>query len=157
MENRKICAIVGEVPEELEFGYDEDYYLCAEMKYRLVSAMQEAISEGYTGFAATAEQGAAMWGAEACAAIKELGGRITFTAAPEYESQADRWHPERRERYFDILEKADEFIDPSEECHGTEYILANCDKVIILGDPALPRLAAVFDEAKSRGIKVRTA
>lgn len=157
MEKRRICAIVGENPEELEFGYDEEYLLCTEMKYRLVSAMQEAIGEGYADFASTSEQGAPMWCAEACAAIKALGGRITYTAAPESESQADRWHPERRERYFDILEKADAIVDAWEECHGIEYILAHCDKMIVLGDPALPRLAALIESAKLQGIDVKTA
>lgn len=157
MENKNMCAIIGENPDELEFGYDEEYYLCASMKYRLVEAMQEVIAQGCASFATTVDQGAAMWGAEACMAIKQLGGGVTLTAAPNSEDQADRWHPERRERYFDVLENADEIVDPFGDCHGIEYIFGHCDLIIVLGNAALPRLAEIIDRARVLGIEVKVA
>ena len=98
MEKDMLCGIFGENPDELVFGYDEEHYLCVQMKYKLVSAIRELMAEGYRTFLSTLEQGAAMWGAEACIAIKQLGGNITLIAAPSSEKQCDRWHPERRER-----------------------------------------------------------
>lgn len=154
MGNAKMCAIFGEGPDELEFGYDEDYYLCAIMKYRLVAALQESVMKGYVDFVSTVEQGAPMWGAEACDAIKQLGGEITFTAAPNSEDQADRWHPERRERYFGMLERADEIIEPVGELYGTEYILSHADRVIVLGDTTHKRLHELTKRAEDMGIEV---
>ncbi len=156
MKNNKICAIFGENPSELEFGYDEDYYTCAVMKFRLVSAMQDAVSEGCCEFVSTLDEGAAMWGAEACIAMKSLGGNITLTAAPTSENQADRWHPERRERYFDLIEKADVFIPPCGEEYGEEYILKNAGRVIILGNTEYPRIADFLNRARAENIKVYT-
>ena len=154
MNNNNLCAIFGENPSELEFGYDEDYYTCAIMKYRLVSAMQDAISNGCCDFVSTLDEGAAMWGAEACVAIKSLGGNVTLTAAPISENQADRWHPERRERYFDLVEKADFFIQPNGEEYGEEYILKNAGQVIILGNSEYPRIANFIIRAKAENIRI---
>ncbi len=157
MENVKLCAVFGENPDELVFGYDEEHYLCAQMKYRLVAAMQEAIEKGYTHFISTVEQGAPMWAAEACMAIKELGGDVRFTAAPESDEQAERWHPERRERFFTVLERADDIIEASCESAGTEYILDSSACIIVVGDAAHKRLSEIAERAGKAGIKVRYA
>ncbi len=155
MENVKLCAVFGENPDELVFGYDEEHYLCAQMKYRLVAAMQEAIERGYTHFISTVEQGVPMWAAEACMAIKELGGNVLFTAAPESDDQAERWHPERRERFFTVLERADDMIGQSDDICGTQYIINNSDCIIIVGDMAHERLSNIALRAEEAGITVR--
>ena len=155
MKNKKSCAIFGEKPSELEFGYDEDYYTCAVMKYRLVSAMQDALADGCHEFVSTLDEGVAMWGAEACLAIKSLGGNVTLTAAPTSERQADRWHPERRERYFNLIENADELISPCEEEYGENYILKSAGRVIVVGDTLHPRIAEFIENARAEQIEIR--
>lgn len=155
MSKDRICAIFGENPDELSFGYDEEYHTCAAMKYRLVAAMQEAIADGIGTFASTLDQGAAMWGGEACRAIKEFGGDIRFIAAPTGEEQAKRWHPERRERYFDLLEAADEVVMPTGERYGEDYILQSADSLIMLGDCSHTRLSGIIEKAESFGIKIK--
>lgn len=150
----KLCAIFGENPDELTFGYDEEHYLCAEMKMRLIYAIEGMMSENCTTFVSTLEQGAAMWGGEACIAIKELGGKIDFVAAPTCDGQANRWHPERRERYFNLLIKADDVVEPDEELYGEDYILCNADSMIVLGDISCQRLANITERAKEVGIRV---
>ena len=154
MKNNNLCAIFGENPSELEFGYDEDYYTCTVMKYRLVSAIQDAVADGYSEFVSTLDEGAAMWGAEACVAIRSFGGNVSLTAAPTSENQADRWHPERRERYFDLTEKADTLISPSADEYGEEYIFKNAGRVIILGSTEHPRLAELLNRARAENIQV---
>ncbi len=155
MSKDRICAIFGENPNELAFGYDEEYYTCAAMKYRLVAAMQEAIAKGTDTFITTLDEGAAMWGAEACTAIKEFGGGIRFIAAPTAEEQAERWHPERRERYFNLLEAADEVITPAGSSYGEDYILKNADSLIMLGNYAHPRLSEIITKAEAFGIEIK--
>ena len=156
MEKRKICAIFGENPSELSFGYDEEYYTCTLMKYRLVSAMQDAVAQGYTEFVSTLDEGAAMWGAEACVAMKEFRCDVTLTAAPTSENQADRWHPERRERYFDLIERADGFIPACEDECGEDYILKNAGRVIVVGSTEHSRIAAFVDSARLMGVEICT-
>ena len=157
MENRKIYAIFGEEPDELEFGYDEDYLDCTRMKLYLVLAMQLAMADGCECFMSTVEQGAAMWGAEACMALRALGKNVGLVTVPTGELQAAKWHPERRERYFDVLTKADSVIDlydVGENVSAEDYILANVTNILILGDIRLPRLARLAERAKRLGIKV---
>ncbi len=154
MKNKKICAIFGENPSELEFGYDEEYYTCAVMKFRLVSAMQDALADGYSEFVSTLDEGAAMWGAEACIAMRSLGTNVTLTAAPTSERQADRWHPERRERYFDLIEKADELISPCGDEYGEDYILKSADRIIVVGNVSHLRIAEFLENARSEQIEI---
>ena len=87
-------------------------------------------------------------------AIKALGGDVSFTAAPTADSQAHRWHPERRERFFKILEDADTTVEPACDEHGEEYILKNSECVIISGDRSNTRLENIAREAEKHGIPV---
>ena len=150
MKQSNICAIFGEGPDELSFGYDEEYYTCAVLKMRLVSAMQEAIADGCEAFASTLEQGVAMWGAEACVAMD-----ASLVAVPNGEEQASRWHPERRGRYFRLIETCDTFVDVSNAgCAAEEYILQSCSHAIILGSLEYPGIRAVLDAARRSGVRV---
>ena len=151
MKQSNICAIFGEGPDELSFGYDEEYYTCAVLKMRLVMAMQEAIAEGCDAFASTLLQGAPMWGAEACLAMEG----VSLVAVPTSEEQASRWHPERRERYFRLIEECDTLIDVSAKgVTAEEYILENCSHAIILGSLEYPHIHAFFDVARASGVKI---
>ncbi len=154
--NTKICAIFGENPDELEFGYDEEYYTCSKMKLRLVLAMQEAIKNGCDSFMSTVEQGAAMWGAEACIAMKASGTEVGLVSVPTSETQAVRWHPERRERYYNVLEASDEVVEQTGELDAVGYILEHVSSMIVLGSPDNQRLSALISKAREKGIAVIT-
>ncbi len=153
-DNKILCSIIGENPSESLFGYDEEYPLCAKMKYKLVNAIQGVISSGCKCFCTTLEEGAAMWGAEACEAIKCLGGDIEMRVAPISEEQANRWHPERRERYYRLIEGADKVITSEDEIFGEDYIFANSSLIIVLGDRTLPRISALIKRAKELEIQL---
>lgn len=148
------CAIFGENPDELEFGYDEEYYTCSKMKLRLVLNMQKAITNGCDCFMSTVEQGAAMWGAEACAAMKASGTDVGLVSVPTSETQAVRWHPERRERYYNVLEASDDVVERTEELDAVEYILEHISCAIVLGGTDNPRLSALIDRAREKGVEI---
>lgn len=148
-----LCAIFGENPDELEFGYDEEYYTCSKMKLRLVLAMQKLAESVCNSFISTVDQGAAMWGAEACIAMRENGANVKLIAVPTSELQAARWHPERRERYYNMLEAADEVIE-QKKVSAEDYMLANITHAIFLGDTDIPRLAALLERAKNAGAEI---
>lgn len=152
----KICAIFGENPDELSFGYDEEYYTCAVLKMRLVGAMQEAVANGCDAFSSTLEQGACMWGAEACIAMRESGYETALIAVTSGEDQASRWHPERRERYYNLIEKSDVHADALKNgMSAEEYVLSTASLVILLGDTEKARIAKLFEQAKRACIEVR--
>jgi len=151
---RKICAVFGESPEELEFGYDEEHYLCTEMKLNLVCAIKMLADDGYRAFCSTAEQGCEMWAAEACLAIKELGGDVRFITAVTAHGCADKWHPERRERYFGILSTCDEVVEPEDPICGLEYIFSVADAAIIQGETDNKRIADYIKTAEEHGLTV---
>lgn len=154
MNYTQIYAIFGENPDELEFGYDEEYYTCSKMKLRLVLAMQKAIAEGCDCFMSTIEQGATMWGAEACIAMRDSGTEIALVSVPTSETQASRWHPERRERYYNVLEASDEVVEDRGEVSAEEYILSRASHAIILGDSQ--RLSELAERAKEKGVGIIT-
>ena len=154
--NNKKCAIIGSTPEELSYGYDEEYPTCVALKTKLAERQLELIQEGCVEYISSLEQGAEMWGAEACAAIKALGGQVKLTCVPTSESQADRWHPERRERYFRLLEECSEVINPvhdgSDACGSADdYIISHADLLLVVGDRLGERASRIVEQAKARG------
>ncbi len=156
MNQNKLCAILGETPDELPFGYDEDYPTCLLMKQQLVASIFELFQRGVRNFVCTGRQGVEMWAAEACIAMRELGMKLTLTCVREDESLADRWHPERRERYFRILEEADQTVErhlnPASEDENPEtYISDHFDCLLVMGNPGTTDLIA---EAERRNLPI---
>ncbi len=157
MKYSKVCAIFGENPSELAFGYDEEYYTCDVLKMRLVCAMQEAILTGCDAFALILDQGVCMWGAEACIAMRESGEDIRLVAMTRSENQASRWHPERRERFYNIIEKCDVHIDLEHvQREPQEYLLSQAQCAVILGDRRIERIAEIIESAEKSGVFTMT-
>lgn len=153
MEYSKICAVFGEDPSELAFGYDEEYYTCDVLKMRLVSAMQNAALSGCDAFALILNQGVCMWGAEACIAMRESGENLGLIVMTRSETQASRWHPERRERFYNIIEKCDEHTDLKGISDvPEEYLIRKAKYAIILGNSNIERIAKIADLAERAGV-----
>ncbi len=147
----KICAIFGETPDELVFGYDEEHYLCGEMKMKLVCAIKMMTDMGYRTFCSTVDQGSEMWAAEACLAMKSFGCDTEFIAAVTAHDRADKWHPERRERYFNVLSACDCVVEPEDDTFGVDYVLEASDAVIIQGCIENSRLSKLRQRAQELG------
>lgn len=153
MKYSKTCAIFGENPTELSFEYDEEYYTCDVLKMRLVCAMQNAILSGCDAFALVLDQGVCMWGAEACIAMRENGDNIGLTVMTRSENQASRWHPERRERFYNIIEKCDEHTDLEGISDvAEEYLIKKAKHAIILGNSNIERIARIADLVEKAGV-----
>ena len=150
MEENKTCAIIGATPETLSFGYDEEHYSAVAMKVAITEAILELIQRGFTDFISSLEQGAEMWGAEACSGAIRLGSQIRLICVPTSEEQANRWHPSVRERYFRLLEACTEPL----RCRSEDYILENADAILVAGSDFCARTAALIAEASRRGIEL---
>ena len=174
--NKKICAITGSTPNEYSFGYDEENMNCALEKRLIVQAIFALVSVGVTGFLSTMNEGAELWGAEAVAHIITTFNRdITLGCVPTSEEQASRWHPDTRDKYFDLLENYLETDaipkrhDPDGDMYGADrelfwediyaydadkYIADTADMLLVCGDKPGVHAEMLMREFEGRGKKV---
>lgn len=146
------CAFIGSTPDEFPWGYDEEYPDCVTEKAKIATKLLELIRCGCRRYISSLEQGTEMWAAEACAAIREYGGDIELICVPTSETQANRWHPERRERYFRLLENCSEVINVGTG-GADEYILQNADIILKQGILSV-RAEAILKRAIEMGRQV---
>ncbi len=146
METKK-CAFIGATPAELDFGYDEESHGAASLKTTIAERLLELLDEGYVDFVSSLEQGVELWAAEASLAAAELWGTARLIAAPTSDEQASRWHPQVRERYFTVLEKAHETI-------AAQELLTGCNLLVAVGACLGERALGIIERAKRLGIAV---
>ena len=108
----QICCFSGHRPTKLPFGYDETHPSCLRLKAALFGEAGRLREEGVTTFLSGMAQGTDMIAAEIVLDMRRAypGNNIRLVAVVPYEGQADRWSIEYRERYFNILSKADEVM-----------------------------------------------
>lgn len=104
------CAITGHRPMKFSFGYDEEDEKCKLLKLAMAvqinAVIESHISVFYTGMA----QGVDQWGAEIVLAMKRQYPHARLIAVLPCETQANKWLPEQRERYFNTLAECDDVI-----------------------------------------------
>ncbi|MEA4968980.1 MAG: SLOG family protein [Candidatus Pelethousia sp.] len=120
------CCFIGHKPQEFHFGHDELYEDCLLLKAALAREIKAILAQGITTFFTGMALGADMWCAEIVLALREeapeLG--IELTAVAPFAGQANRWSNDYRERYFNILERAQEVVVLQE--HYAKNCLAKC-------------------------------
>lgn len=104
------CAFTGHRPVRFSFGYDEEDEKCLRLKLvlaRQISALIEGgVSLFYTGMALGTDQ----WCAGIVLDMKRQYPNVRLTAVLPCETQANKWSPEQRERYFNTLAECDDVI-----------------------------------------------
>lgn len=114
-----VCMFTGHRPKGLPFGYNEKDSRCKKLKKMLKKLIVQKIEEeNTTVFLSGMALGTDMFAAEIVLGLKEKFREITLTAVLPCRTQAARWNKEAIARY--------------------EYILAKCDKVIVLQDEYTP-------------------
>ena len=106
--NYTTCAFSGHRPNRISIDYDEKNQDCIKLKQILKEEILRLIDIGVTRFLSGMSLGVDMWAAEIVIALKRQGYNIKLLCALPCETQADRWDDDDRERYFNILETADE-------------------------------------------------
>lgn len=103
------CCFTGHRPQKFHFGYDEEYEDCIRLKVVLAREIKAMLDNGVTTFYTGMAMGTDMWCAEIVQSFQEdlpkLG--IKLNAIIPFEGQANKWSNDYRERYFNILAKAD--------------------------------------------------
>jgi len=108
--NGKACAFTGHRPGRFSFGYDEEDEKCSWLKLTLAAQISHLIESGvsifYTGMALGTDQ----WCAGIVLDMKRRYLNIQLIAVLPCETQANKWTPEQRERYFNTLAFCDNVI-----------------------------------------------
>lgn len=104
------CAFTGHRPSSFSFGYDEEHPDCVKLKLIMAQQIASLIENGVTTFLTGMALGVDTWGAQIVLALKTQRPDLRLIAVLPCESQANKWSPEQRERYFNILAQCDETV-----------------------------------------------
>jgi uncharacterized phage-like protein YoqJ len=104
------CTITGHRPMKFTFGYDEEDHKCIRLKLAMAGQINALIQSGISVFYTGMAQGVDQWGADIVLATKRRHPHVRLIAVLPCETQANRWSPQQRERYFDILACCDNVI-----------------------------------------------
>jgi uncharacterized phage-like protein YoqJ len=106
--NGSVCSFTGYSPNHFSFGFDEENNKCVELKFRMHNEISTLIDNGITEFQSGMALGVDIWSAEIVLGLRDRGKPVKLKCVLPCESQADKWSVGDRERYFTILEKADD-------------------------------------------------
>ncbi len=106
----KCCAFTGHRPKKFPWDYDETDYRCVALKKELAAEIAKLTKNGYTNFFSGMAEGADTWAAQAVLALKKENPALKLNCILPCEGQADKWSTSAQERYFSILEQADNIV-----------------------------------------------
>ncbi len=110
MSCKKNCAFTGHRPMRFIFGYDEEDERCLKLKLEMAQQVEILIRSGVSLFYSGIALGVDQWGAEIVLDLKRPYPNIRLVAVLPCETQADKWSLAQRERYFNLLARADDVI-----------------------------------------------
>lgn len=107
---QQACSFTGHRPQRFSFGYDEEDKKCIQLKLVMARQVNLLIESGVSVFYTGMAQGVDQYGAEIVLAMKRQYPHIRLIAVLPCETQANKWSPEQRERYFNTLAECDDVI-----------------------------------------------
>ena len=92
------------------------------MKLEMAQLILELCQCGVTEFQVACDPGVGLYAAEVVNALRENGSTIRLVCVLPHEEQANKWTPQLRERYFNMLAGCTELacIDFHERSHTLE-------------------------------------
>lgn len=139
----KSCAITGHRPSRFSFGYDEEHFKCIELKKIFYNKFLDLINKGVEVFFSGMALGVDIWAAEVVIDLRKRFPNIKLICVLPCETQADRWAPNQRERYFNIIEKSQSSIYISNkytrDCmyKRNKYMVDNSDVIVAVYEDIL--------------------
>jgi uncharacterized phage-like protein YoqJ len=156
------ATFTGHRPFKLPWGFEEDHPDCIRLKLMLSYEIEDLISRGCTSFLSGMCWGVDIWCAEMVLnmrhAFPEKGIRLK-TVLP-FEAHHAGWTKEYQERYFDILEQADESVTlyPSfaEGCYQrrNRYMVDRSRYLIAVFNGKPGGTANTVEYAKQKGLEI---
>lgn len=103
---RFTCCFTGHRLYKLSFGSDEDFSRCRALKAKLKEETAALIKNfGVTHFISGMALGVDMFAAEAILDLQKSCPNLTLECALPCGSQAEKWDPWQKERYFRLLKQ----------------------------------------------------
>ena len=98
------CAVMGQHPMRLPWGFDEEDDRCQKLKMELAQQIMVLHQRGVSQFLTACDCGVGLYAAEIVNGLRETTDQdlMLFCYIP-HEEQATKWAPYLRERYFDML------------------------------------------------------
>lgn len=152
-------SFTGYRPEKLPF-FGEDDPLCAELKKRLSSQIEELINDGAAEFYTGMALGVDTWAAEEVLNQKEKYPHIRLTALIPCLDQAARWSGENQTRYRGIISQCDQKVTLSAKYTKTCMQNRNialvdlCDVLVAVYDGKKGGTMQTVNYAKKTGKKI---
>lgn len=137
-----VCAFTGYRPHKLPFGGDEQHPDCKKLKHKLFCEILRLTREGVNVFISGMAQGVDTWAAEIVLQLKTTlpSRNLRLWAAIPYDKQNDAWSDSAKERYQEILSRADKVEYVSHEY--TRGCLQKRNRFMV---DAATHLIAVYD------------
>ena len=154
------CCFTGHRPEKLPWGYDESDPRCVDLKEKLADTVRAVYEAGVRHFICGMAKGCDMYFAEAVITLRDECPGVTLEAAIPCESQADRWSPSERERYFYIIHQCDEETlvqrEYTADCmlRRNRYMVDNASVLIAVYDGAHGGTMQTVNYAAKRGLEI---
>jgi uncharacterized phage-like protein YoqJ len=112
------CSFAGHQPSKLPYGFEEDHPDCVRLKLMLGMEIESMIARGCTTFYSGMTWGAGIWCAEMVLNLKRAfpDRLIRLSAVLPYEEHHAGWTKDYQERYFSLMEQADEIVTLYPRC-----------------------------------------
>lgn len=101
------CAFTGHRPNRFSWKYNEDDPRCVALKEVMTKQIIALTEAGVTDFYCGGADGVDCWAALIVLSLREKNPALKLHCILPHEGQADEWSDSARERYLDILSKAD--------------------------------------------------
>ena len=112
----RCCAFTGHRPRKFPWGDNETDARCIALKKALAEEIAKLVDAGYTDCLRHGG-GCRYLGGAGGSGLKKENPALRLHCVLPCEGQADEWSASARERYFSILEQADEVVYVSREYH----------------------------------------
>lgn len=136
-----VLAFAGWRPESVPFGEDETRAECIRLKAMLLTEIMDRAAKGYDVFYCRAERGGDILFGELVLWVKATTyPQIRLLCALPCEEQASGWPEKWRDRYFALLERADDNVliaharTPGCRRRRDRYMVDNADALLAVGD-----------------------
>lgn len=149
----KVCSFTGHRPEKLNIAPQE-------VKRRLRSEIQRAISDGFNCFISGMARGVDMWAAEIVLEEKEKNKNIRLFCAVPYEGFERPWAESEKQRYERIIFNADgvKYIckNYSISCFQIRncYMVNHCERLIAVYNGAAGGTKNTLYYASKKGVEI---
>ncbi|QUH22168.1 SLOG family protein [Alkaliphilus sp. B6464] len=135
----KVCTFTGHRPQYYSFRFNETHKDCIRIKMLLKQEIIKVIERGYNYFIAGGALGLDTWAAEIVLELKEVYPWIKLIIAVPCLNQDRKWNQASKDRYRNILNRADKvhYVSQKEYTNGlnqmnnrNKYMVDNSSLVI---------------------------